>query len=468
MSLQSEITRIKNAKSALKTSLESKGVTVPSDALIDEYPALVESIQAGEEFDYLDYVTGGSKNTVVLNDVDGKIKQLYGIQFQSNGALTSVYLPSCSAIGVSVYNTYYSGNKVTGATFYNCSRLSSISLPALKSIVGYGNFAYCSALETFSFPDTMSDMGTATFAGCTKLKEVTCKNATSALYSTFRGCTNLKKVNCSTLKTIYASAFNACINLEWFDLSQCTSIGSYAFYNCSNFIGPVSANIGTVNASIFYGAGITELNLTCTGGYSSAFTYCKNLSKVNLVTTDIGAFWFADCSNLTEVSLSPYYNNSSIIIGSNAFYDCSNLSNISGTSYVYVVKYGAFDSCHKLESLYLPICSAYYCNTSKCDELREIYLPVVSIISGNRHAFSECYNLQSIYVMQESGLTSAPALSIASIDYAFYRAGISTPDGHPWFYVGYEDYLSMIQTATNWAYKSSWIKVSQYVPPTET
>ena len=47
MSIQSEITRLANAKAELKTAIESKGVTVAADAKLDGYPALVESIQTG-------------------------------------------------------------------------------------------------------------------------------------------------------------------------------------------------------------------------------------------------------------------------------------------------------------------------------------------------------------------------------------------------------------------------------------
>ena len=47
MSIASEITRLQGAKADLKTSIEAKGVTVPSSALIDEYPGYVDAIQQG-------------------------------------------------------------------------------------------------------------------------------------------------------------------------------------------------------------------------------------------------------------------------------------------------------------------------------------------------------------------------------------------------------------------------------------
>lgn len=47
MSIQSEITRLANAKTALATAIEGKGVTVPEGTKLDGLAALVESIEAG-------------------------------------------------------------------------------------------------------------------------------------------------------------------------------------------------------------------------------------------------------------------------------------------------------------------------------------------------------------------------------------------------------------------------------------
>ena len=47
MSIQTELTRITNAKAAIKTAIEGKGVTVPDGTKLDGLAALIESIQAG-------------------------------------------------------------------------------------------------------------------------------------------------------------------------------------------------------------------------------------------------------------------------------------------------------------------------------------------------------------------------------------------------------------------------------------
>ena len=47
MGIQTELTRITNAKAAIKTAIEGKGVTVPDGTLLDGMASLIESIEAG-------------------------------------------------------------------------------------------------------------------------------------------------------------------------------------------------------------------------------------------------------------------------------------------------------------------------------------------------------------------------------------------------------------------------------------
>lgn len=47
MSIQTELTRLTNAKAAIKAAIEGKGVAVPDATLLNGMAALIESIQAG-------------------------------------------------------------------------------------------------------------------------------------------------------------------------------------------------------------------------------------------------------------------------------------------------------------------------------------------------------------------------------------------------------------------------------------
>ena len=50
MSIATEIARLQTAKADIKTAIESKGVTVPSNASIDTYDTYVSQIKTGPEY----------------------------------------------------------------------------------------------------------------------------------------------------------------------------------------------------------------------------------------------------------------------------------------------------------------------------------------------------------------------------------------------------------------------------------
>ena len=80
MSIQTELTRITNAKAAIKAAIEGKGVTVPDGTLLDGMAALIESIESGggEETLFGTYFETGS--IIPASDITTD----YKIQFQNN------------------------------------------------------------------------------------------------------------------------------------------------------------------------------------------------------------------------------------------------------------------------------------------------------------------------------------------------------------------------------------------------
>ena len=52
MSIQTELTRLTDAKAAIQTAIEGKGVTVPSGTLLDGMASLIEAIEVGGSSDY--------------------------------------------------------------------------------------------------------------------------------------------------------------------------------------------------------------------------------------------------------------------------------------------------------------------------------------------------------------------------------------------------------------------------------
>ena len=82
MSIQTELTRLTNAKAAIKTAIEGKGVTVPDATLLDGMASLNESIEAGgSDTLFGTYFETGS--IIPASDITNN----YTIQFQNSFSL---------------------------------------------------------------------------------------------------------------------------------------------------------------------------------------------------------------------------------------------------------------------------------------------------------------------------------------------------------------------------------------------
>ena len=123
MSIQTELTRITNAKAAIKTAIEGKGVTVPDGTLLDGMAELIEAIEAG----------GGSKKvyieqkTFASNQTSVKITHNFGelptIFLQLMIATSSGKYTNKAQIGVG----YTKDGSTHGTTAYNSSSSSKFS-----------------------------------------------------------------------------------------------------------------------------------------------------------------------------------------------------------------------------------------------------------------------------------------------------------------------------------------------------
>ena len=134
MSIQSEITRIESAKTAIATAIEGKGVTVPNGTLLDGMAALVESIEAGGGGGTGNIATGSFTSKTNYNSVAISIMTidewvtnygafpttLYAAYFDENPeTITSgyhlLYCASCILDGNAqiCYATVYSRNNIS-------------------------------------------------------------------------------------------------------------------------------------------------------------------------------------------------------------------------------------------------------------------------------------------------------------------------------------------------------------------
>ena len=96
MSIQTELTRLTNAKAAIQTAIEGKGVTVPSGTLLDGMASLIESIEAGGSGNFATGtftpetdISCSAKNPFVVQHNLGRIPKAFFVYVSSRGVWDS-------------------------------------------------------------------------------------------------------------------------------------------------------------------------------------------------------------------------------------------------------------------------------------------------------------------------------------------------------------------------------------------
>ena len=154
MSIYSEITRVKNAKAAIKAAVAAKGVDV-GDGKLDTYAEKINQIQQG-----------GDATTIMLVERTG----------------TSVQIPAgTTKIGNYAFYVYPSLSTVTipdsvtsiGNYAFGTSGLTAVTIPASVHAISQSCFSYCVVLATVSLPDTLTTIAQNAFTGCRDLKSLT-------------------------------------------------------------------------------------------------------------------------------------------------------------------------------------------------------------------------------------------------------------------------------------------------------
>lgn len=65
------------------------------------------------------------------------------------------------------YTRYYTSNDVIGSySFKDCSRLTSLTLPAGITSIGISAFSHCSGLTSINIPSSVTEIGSSAFKGC--------------------------------------------------------------------------------------------------------------------------------------------------------------------------------------------------------------------------------------------------------------------------------------------------------------
>ena len=189
------------------------------------------------------------------------------------------------------YASFENGLLYKECAFYNCRRLTSITIGNSVTSIGRNAFSGCSSLQ-------YNEYDNAYYLGNDSNPYVVLVKAKSEAITT---CTIHEKT-----KVIYSSAFCNCSSLTSITIpDSVTSIGDYAFYGCGSL------------TSITIGNSVTSI------GYE-AFSYCSSLTSITIPDsiTSIGYDAFLNCSSLTSVTFE----------NTNGWYVTENTNGTSGTS----------------------------------------------------------------------------------------------------------------------------------------
>ncbi|MGN1061452.1 MAG: leucine-rich repeat protein, partial [Candidatus Coproplasma sp.] len=313
--------------------------------------------------------------------------------------------------------------------FYNCSGLTSITIPASVTSIGANAFYNCSGLTSITIPASVTSIGANAFYNCSGLTSVTFGEN-------------------SNLKSIGKNAFDVCIGLTSIIIPDSVeSIGDSAFYNCIKLTrvyygGTVvkwnNITIGATNNDKLKGENIyyySKTEPTAEGNYwhygangeiviwqvnlSAGLSYTLNADSAGytvsgigtctdteivipsacydgLPVTAIGANAFQNHDGFTSITIPASVTS----IGDEAFRVCSSLTSVTfgANSQLTSIGTGAFQNCSGLTSITIPASVTSIGNYAfRGTSLTSITIPA-SVTSIGNYAFYDCDELKSIAI----------------------------------------------------------------------
>ena len=282
-------------------------VTIPTADSINEEgaPGLhYQRIAGKDEYRVIGLGVASELDIVIASTYNGMpVTEIGAKAFYDCSYITSITIPnSVTSIG-------------TGA-FYNCSSLTSVLIP--DSVTSISNFAFehCSSLTSVVIPDSVTSIGDNAFCNCSSLTSVVIPDSVTSIgNSAFDGCYNLTSVVIGdSVTSIGNYTFNGCISLTAIDIpDSVTSIGNSAFDGCYNLTSVVIGDsVTSIGSEAFYncrslkevyynGTADAWKNITIIGSWNHYLTHVTRYYYSESQPTEEGNFWHYDANGEIEI-----------------------------------------------------------------------------------------------------------------------------------------------------------------------
>ena len=273
--------------------------------------------------------------------------------------------------------------------FWDCSGLTSVTIPDGVTSIGGDAFSGCAALTSVTIPGSVTNVGQYAFSGCSSLTDI--------YYGGYG--TDWQKLNVSipTSATVHFKdniygKGDCGINVTWELTGDGTLIIS-GTGRISNYI--YDNNAPWYSCLAYIKRVVIQQGVRAIGDH--AFCYCENLTSVAIPdsVTSIGDYAFSGCVALTSVTIP----SSVTSIGGSAFSDCSGLTSLTIPSSVSSIGWSAFENCTALTFMTIPegVTSIGEGAFLGCTGLTSVTIPD-SVTSIGNSAFKGCSNLASVTI----------------------------------------------------------------------